>query len=203
MDIKKILPVFSYIFHPIFISFYGVLLYLWLSEIKLNSSITLVLLIQVVILTMLLPLSLYYLMKAMGYIQSFTEATIKERKIPVLLQAIFLFILIRFSEFVIELPSLYYYFIGGLISSLCAFLFTVFKFKVSLHMIGITSLLAFTISLGVYLNLTITPLIAILFVIVGNVASSRLYMNSHTVEELIAGSIIGLFSQIILWQFYL
>jgi hypothetical protein len=203
MDIKKILPAFSYIFHPIFISFYGVLLYLWLSETKLNSSITLVLLIQVVILTMLLPLSLYYLMKAMGYIQSFTEATIKERKIPILLQAVFLFILMRFSGFIIELPTLYFFFIGGLISSLCALIFTIFKFKVSLHMIGITSLLAYTIGLGVYLNLTITSLIAILFVIVGSVASSRLYMKSHTVEELIAGSIIGLLSQMILWQFYL
>ena len=203
MDLKKILPIFSYIFHPIFISIYGVLLYLWLSETPFKSSITLVLLIQVVILTMLLPLSIYYLMKAMGYIQSFTEATIKERKIPILLQAVFLFILIRFSGFINELPALFYFFIGGLIASLCAFLFTIFKFKISLHMIGVTSLLAFTIGLGVYLNLTLVPLIAVLIVIVGNVASSRLYMKSHTVEELITGSIIGLFSQILLWQFYL
>jgi len=125
------------------------------------------------------------------------------RKIPILLQAVFLFILIRFSGFIIELPTLYFFFIGGLISSLCALIFTIFKFKVSLHMIGITSILAYTIGLGVYLNLTITSLIAILFVIVGSVASSRLYMKSHTVEELIAGSIIGLLSQMILWQFYL
>ena len=142
-------------------------------------------------------------MKAMGYIQSFTEATLKERKIPILLQALFLFFLINFSGFIKDLPAIYYFFVGGLIASLCALLFTIFRFKVSLHMIGVTSLLAYTISLGVYLNLSIVPLIAIVIVIVGNVASSRLYMKSHTVEELIAGSIIGLFSQIILWQFYL
>ena len=203
MDLKKILPAFSYIFHPIFVSIYGVLLYLWLSETPFNSSLTLILLIQVVILTMLLPLSIYYLMKAMGYIQSFTEATIKERKIPILLQALFLFLLISFSGFIKDLPAIYYFFIGGLIASLGALLFTIFRFKVSLHMIGVTSLLAYTISLGVYLNVSIVPLIAIVIVIVGNVASSRLCMKSHTVEELIAGSIIGLFSQIIIWQFYL
>jgi hypothetical protein len=203
MNLKKILPIFSYIFHPIFISFYGVLLYLWLSETKLNSSITIILLIQVIILTLLLPLSIYYLMKATGYIKSFTEASIKERKIPILLQAIFLFILIQFSEFVTELPSIYYFFFGGLIASLCALLFTIFNFKVSLHMIGINLLLAYTVGLDVYLNVSIIPLIALLIVVVGGVASSRLYMKSHTVEELIAGTIIGLFSQIILWQFYL
>ena len=203
MDIKKVLPIFSYIFHPIFISLYGVLLFLLLSDAKLYSSISIVLLIQVAILTMLLPLSIYYLMKAMGYIKSFTEATIKERKIPILLQAVFLFILIKFSGFVTELPAILYFFMGGLIASLCALLFTIFKFKISLHMIGVTSLLAYTISLGVYLNISIIPLIAVLIVIVGNVASSRLYMKSHNIEELIAGSIIGLFSQILLWQFYL
>lgn len=203
MDIKKVLPIFSYIFHPIFISLYGVLLFLLLSDAKLYSSISIVLLIQVAILTMLLPLSIYYLMKAMGYIKSFTEATIKERKIPILLQAVFLLILIKFSGFVTELPAILYFFMGGLIASLCALLFTIFKFKISLHMIGVTSLLAYTISLGVYLNISIIPLIAVLIVIVGNVASSRLYMKSHNIEELIAGSIIGLFSQILLWQFYL
>jgi hypothetical protein len=203
MNLKKILPVFSYIFHPIFISFYGVLLYLWLSKTNLNSSITIILLIQVIILTVLLPLSIYYLMKATGHIISFTEASIKERKIPILLQAIFLFILIQFSEFVTELPSIYYFFFGGLIASLCALLFTIFNFKVSLHMIGVNILLAYTIGLGVYLNVSIISLIALLIVVVGGVASSRLYMKSHTVEELIAGTIIGLFSQIILRQFYL
>lgn len=203
MDIKKILPLFSYIFHPIFISFYGVLLYFWLSNISIITSLSLIIFIQVVILTILLPLSLYYLMKAMGYIKSFTEATIKERKIPILLQALFLFILIKFSGFIYEIPALYYFFIGGFISSLIAFIFTFFKFKVSLHMIGICSLLSFLIGIGVYLNVVLIPLIALLTFFVGSVASSRLYMKSHTIEELIAGTIIGLFSQIIVWQFYL
>ena len=203
MDIKKILPSFSYLFHPIFISFYGVLLYLWLSKTSLTTSLSLIILIQVTILTILLPLSLYYLMKAMGYIKSFTEATINERKIPILLQGIFLLVLIKFSGFISEIPALYFFFFGGLISSSVAFIFTFFKFKVSLHMIGICSLLAFLISLGVYLNLFVLPLIALNTIIVGCVASSRLYMKSHTVEELIAGTIMGLFSQILVWQFYL
>jgi hypothetical protein len=202
MDLKKLLPFFSYIFHPIFVTFYGVLLYIWLSKLGFNS-LAIVLLIQVIILTMLLPLSIYYLLKATGRIKSFTEATINERKFPIVLQALFLFLLLQFSGFLENLPALYFFIAGGLISTITAFIMTLLNFKVSLHMIGVCSLFAFVVGLYVYLNVQILLLIAILIVILGCVASSRLYMKSHNYTELIAGSFIGLLSQLILWQFYL
>ncbi len=202
MDLKKTLPLFSYIFHPIFITFYGVLLYIWLAEVGINS-LSLLLLIQVIILTIFLPLSIYYLLKATGHIKSFTEATINERKFPILLQATFLFILLKFSGFIEDLAPLYFFMLGGLIASIVAFLLTFVNFKVSLHMIGVCSLLLFITSLGISLNISIIPLIALMIVIVGNVASSRLFMKSHDTTELIAGSFIGFLSQVILWQFYL
>lgn len=202
MDLKKILPLFSYVFHPIFITLYGVLLYILLSGLGFNS-LSLLLLIQVVILTILLPLSVYYLLKATGHVKSFTEATINERKFPILLQATFLFLLLKFSGFIEELPALYFFFLGGLIASIIAFVLTFLNFKVSLHMIGVCSLLAFVISLFIYLNKDLIALIALMIVIVGNVASSRLYMKSHNYTELFAGALIGLFSQVLLWRFYL
>lgn len=202
MDLKKILPLFSYVFHPIFITLYGVLLHILLSGLGFNS-LSLLLLIQVVILTILLPLSVYYLLKATGHVKSFTEATINERKFPILLQATFLFLLLRFSGFIEELPALYFFFLGGLIASIIAFVLTFLNFKVSLHMIGVCSLLAFVISLLIYLNKDLIALIALMIVVVGNVASSRLYMKSHNYTELFAGALIGLFSQVLLWRFYL
>lgn len=202
MDLKKILPIFSYIFHPIFISFYGICIYFWLSKIGINS-LSIILSIQVVILTILLPISIYFLMKALGYLQSFTEATINERKYPLLLQSIFIFVLLKFSGLLEDLPAIYFFFLGGLIASLTAFILTFLNFKVSLHMIGISSLLSFTISLSVYLNIFIIPIISVLIILVGNVASSRLYMKSHTIVELLAGTFIGCISQVLLWKLYL
>lgn len=202
MDYKKILPLFSYLFHPIFISFYGLMFYVWFSQSSFNA-LFLVLLIQVLILTMLLPLSIYFLMKAMGFIQSFTEANVQERRFPILLQILFLLILIKFSGYLDSIPSLYFFFLGGIIASFFALLFSLLKFKVSLHMIGICSLFAFVVSLGIHFNVNTISILALLIVIIGNVASSRLYMKSHSVNELIAGSAIGIISQIILWQFYL
>ena len=61
--LKKVLPLFSYIYHPIFISIYGTLFYFLVSPsyeyIPLNKVY--LILIQVAILTLLLPLSLYFL----------------------------------------------------------------------------------------------------------------------------------------------
>ncbi|WP_338410523.1 hypothetical protein [uncultured Flavobacterium sp.] len=203
MDIKKLLPLFSYVFHPIFISIYGLLIYLITSKTAIFSSFTLLLVIQVLILTLLLPLSIYFLLKATGYINSFTEATIQERKTPILLQIIFLILLIKFSSLINDIYILYYFFVGGLIAAVSAFMLTFVSIKISLHMMGVCSLLAFTICLGLYLNTSLISLIACEIFVVGSVASSRLYMKSHSVSELISGSIIGLISQIILWQYYL
>ncbi len=202
MNYQKILPIFSYIFHPIFVSFYGLLLYFWWSDSDFNS-VTFVLFIQVVILTILLPLSIYFLLKAIGLIHSFTEATIQERRLPIFLQILFLGLLLKFSSFLDTIPLLYFFFLGGIIAGALALIFSLLKFKVSLHMMGVCSLFIFAISISIMLNSNTIPLIAFLIVIIGNVASSRLYMKSHTVDELIAGSAIGMISQAILWQFYL
>ncbi|HBK82189.1 MAG TPA: hypothetical protein DDZ41_01095, partial [Flavobacterium sp.] len=198
MQIKKILPVFSYLFHPIFISLYGVLMYIQFAQLGINS-ITLLLLIQVIILTVLLPLSIYSLMKALGNIQSFTEASIKQRRLPIFLQAAFLFILIKYNQYMPQFPALFFFFAGGFIAAIMALLGTFLNFKVSLHMIGICSLLVFLISLSLYFNYAALLIIAGFIVITGCVATSRLYMKSHTIEELVAGAIIGIFSQLAMW----
>lgn len=97
MDLKKILPVFSYIFHPIFVSLYGTLFFFLITNSFFYNSQIIVTLIQVTILTLLLPLSMYFLFRSLGVVSSFTEASISERKMPIAVQAILLFVLIKFS----------------------------------------------------------------------------------------------------------
>jgi hypothetical protein len=197
------LPLFSYVFHPIFISVYGVVLYLWISEATLFSSIAFLLLIQVSILTLLLPISIFFLLKAIGNVKSFTEATIRERRFPIFLQALFLLLLISFSGFIKEELVLYYFFSGGIISSIVALSATFLNFKISLHMIGIASLFAFIINLSIYYSLNTINILAVVIVLMGHVASSRLYMKSHNVVELFAGTLLGIISQFVLCPLYL
>jgi hypothetical protein len=203
--LKKVLPIFSYIYHPIFISIYGTLFYFLVSPSYdyIPISKVYLILIQVTILTLLLPLSLYFLFVSLGIISSFTEASLKERKIPITIQVLLLFFLLKLNISLEELPELYYFFLGGFISSLLALFSVLIKFKVSLHMIGISSLSAYIFSLATIYEIPLVNSVALSIICVGLVASSRLYMKSHTKIELLVGLLIGIFSQVSLWYFWL
>ena len=203
MDLKKALPIFSYIFHPIFVSLYGALFYFLITKNFFYPSQIYVTLLQVTILTLFLPLSIYFLFRSLGIVSSFTEATLKERRMPIAVQAIMLLILLRFSVSKEVTVELYYFFLGGLISGVLALASVVLKFKASLHMIGITAFTAFTYGLSVYYKLPFVNLFAFCIVCIGLVASSRLYMKAHNYTELIVGLLIGLIPQVYLYRYWL
>ena len=203
MDLKKILPVFSYIFHPIFVSIYGTLFFFLVTRSFFYDSQIYVTLIQVVILTLLLPLSIYFLFRSLGVVSSFTEATLKERQMPIAVQAILLLVLLKFSISKEITTELFYFFLGGLISSILVLASVILKFKASLHMIGISALTAFVYGLSSYYQLPFVNLFAFCIVCMGLVASSRLYMKAHTYPELLVGIIIGLTPQLFLYRYWL
>lgn len=194
MKLKKYLPIFSYIFHPIFISLYGTLFYFLFIPHYASENFIYLSLIQVSILTLFLPLALYFLLVSLGHISSFTEASIKERKIPIFIQAVLLFSLIYLNKFKLT-PDLFYFFLGGFISAVLAFISVLMKYKSSLHMIGISSLATFIYVMNVQHELPFINIVAFSVVCVGLVASSRLYMKSHTSNELIVGFLIGFIPQ--------
>ncbi len=203
MDLKKILPVFSYIFHPIFISIYGALLYFIITRNFFYEAQIYVTLIQVVILTLLLPLSMYFLFRSLGITSSFTEATLKERRMPIATQALLLLVLLKFSISREVTSELFFFFLGGLISAVLVLASVILKFKASLHMIGISALTAFVYGLNLYYQLPFVNLFAFCIICMGLVASSRLYMKAHTYLELVVGISIGLLPQVLLFKYWL
>jgi hypothetical protein len=203
MDFKKCLPLFSYIFHPIFSSIYGTLFFFVIAKNYFNNPQIYITLIQVTILTVLMPLSMYFLFRSLGLLSSFTEASISERRMPIVIQAILLFVLIKYSISKEMFTELYYFFLGGLLSTLVVLSAVLLKFKASLHMIGISALTAFIYGLSVYYQLPFTYLIGICIICMGFVASSRLYKKAHTPIELIAGIFIGMVPQLLLFKYWL
>jgi hypothetical protein len=203
MDLKKILPVFSYIFHPIFVSIYGTLFYFLITHSFFYNSQIIVTIVQVTILTLLLPISMYFLFRSLGVVTSFTEASISERKMPIAVQALLLFVLIKFRVSKDTVGELYFFFLGGFFSSVVVLASVILKFKASLHMIGISALTCFIYGISLYYQIPFINLIAFCIVCMGFVATSRLYMKAHTYLELIAGIIIGAGPQIFLFQYWL
>jgi hypothetical protein len=100
-------------------------------------------------------------------------------------------------------PELHFFLLGGLLSSLLALILLFGNIKASLHMIGMSSLTVFTIGLSMHLQIQSTFTIAMLILLNGIVASSRLEMNAHTNKELIIGFMLGAIPQLLLLVLWL
>jgi hypothetical protein len=201
--LKKILPFFSYLFHPIFIPLIGTLLYLLFDDTYFTKAQCYLLIFQIVIITFFLPLSFFYLLRTFGKVDNIMLSDLNQRKIPLLMQMALTIVLITESVTVERFPELFYFFLGGLISTFFAFLFLFSKLKSSIHMIGISAITFFIIGTSMHNQINIIYLIATTFFITGLIASSRLEMKAHSLKELIIGYCIGMLPQIVLWYFWL
>lgn len=128
---------------------------------------------------------------------------VSQRKIPLIIQILLIFLLIRKSGAIALIPELYFFFLGGLLSAGIAFFYLFANIKSSLHMIGISSLTAFAVGLSLHYHINIINSIVSLLMLNGIVVSSRLEMKAHTITELAIGFGIGLFPQMLLWYFWL
>jgi membrane-associated phospholipid phosphatase len=201
--VKKILPLFSYLFHPIFISVLATTFYFFTTNKYFVYDEIYLFIIQVLLMTVFIPLAFFYLLITLGKIDSMMVTHVSQRKIPLIIQIFLLCILIFKNITKDNIPELYYFFLGSIISSLIALLLVYFKKKISLHMLGMAALTTFLISCYLHFQIKEIYFISLLLCCNGLVASSRLYMKAHSLKELILGYIIGLLPQLILLFFWL
>lgn len=189
---------FSYAAHPIFVPLVATLWYLYaLQEALIPAQMALVLL-QVLILTVILPLCAFLLLRAADKAHSIMLSEVGQRKRPLLLQLGFMAMLVWRSIKVDYFPELHFFFLGAIWSTAIAYLLTFIKFKTSLHLMALGGLLGFVIGLSAFQLENNLPVLAGLFVLTGLVAASRLEMQAHDVKEVLTGWIIGLLPQLIL-----
>ena len=200
---QRFLRSFGYLFHPLFIPVYATLFYFFVARTYFYKHEIYLVFIQVLILTVLLPISLYYLLKSLGKIKSSILLDKKERRLPLAFYSFLLFILIQHSFSTFVIPELYFYFLGILISTLLALSFVLIGYKSSLHMMAIASFTVFVIGISLYYNIRFVSLVAFLIVCCGFVASSRLMVKAHSLSELALGTFIGIAPQIALGYVWL
>jgi hypothetical protein len=196
LKLKKILPIFSYIFHPLFTPIQACLFYFLFHIADYKTELIRSVFLQISISTILIPMVLYYLLRHAGKVDSIMISEIEQRKIPLVFQS-FLFIILLKKGIPLEYyPELHFFFIGALFSTLFALGLLYAKIKASLHMLAISALTVFVFGLNIHLqtgNLYIVPLLLLLN---GFVASSRLVMQAHTPKELIVGLLLGSIPQL-------
>ncbi|PRZ20319.1 hypothetical protein [Flavobacterium granuli] len=200
---KKLLPPFSYIFHPIFIPIYATLFYLFANDSYFVSREKYVVLIQVFIISFIIPILFFFLLRYTGKISSTMAPDLSERKIPLVIQCFLIILLVRKSITIDRYPELHFFFLGALLSTMIALLLLFVKTKASLHMMGISGLTLFVFGLSLHYHTQHIYTIAFLILMNGLVASSRIEMKAHTIKELIIGLLLGSIPQMLLLYLWL
>lgn len=158
---------------------------------------------QILIITVIIPMIAFLLLRMAGKIDSIMVAEVSQRKFPLLIHSFLIILLVRKSITIDRYPELHFFFLGVLMSTLQALILSFFKIKASLHMMGISALTVFVIGICIHYHIQNPLLIAFLILINGFVASSRLEMKAHTSTELIIGFLLGSVSQILLFYLWL
>lgn len=200
---KRISEFLTYLMHPLIMPLAGVVIYFLVTP-KFNDLDTQKrLFFSILILTVLIPIVFFFLLKNVGLIKSFELSGIKERKIPLLIYIIInLIIVLKIidKDFSIEL---HYYFIGIIGTLIACLVLAFFDFKVSLHITGISALTLFIIGLSFHYQKNLTLWISVLIFSLGATATARLYLKSHSSAEIWVGLFLSAFTQIMAFNYWL
>ncbi len=193
----------SFIFHPVLMPLLGVLFYFSRTPRYIPEPIVKAKLFSVTILTIVLPILLFYLLKTLKKIDSFHLETTKERVLPLVLQCAIVILIFTRVLPQNEIPELYFFFIGILCSTLTCLILALMDIKASIHMIAAAGFFMFAVAIGIHFQININGSIALMCIVLGAIASSRLHMKAHTPIELVIGFFIGFLPQLIMLNYWL
>lgn len=193
----------SYIFHPLFMPLAGTSAYFIITPKYSPATLQNHVLLPVLILTVIIPIIAFFILRNIGLLSSALAISIEQRKYPLYIHIILLLIVVYKvvpSQYAFEL---YYYFIG-LIAAAFTTLFLLFlRVRSSMHVMGMGSLFMFLVCLSIHFEINITLAVSLLTLATGLVATSRLYLRAHSKIEVFIGFLIGSVSQLMLIKFWL
>ena len=181
----------------------GVIFYFSKSPRYIPFDIIQAKMVSLFILTVILPILLYLLLKTVGVVNTINLETTKERIYPLLLNGIVILIVLQRILTPTQAIELYFFFVGILISNMACLLLVIMKFKASIHMIAVSGVFMFFIALSIHFSININGTLALMCIIMGAIATSRLHLKAHTYKELILGVFIGFMPQLILVSYWL
>lgn len=193
----------AYLFHPLLMPLFGAVLYYYITPRFIEPELLRTKLYAISIITIFIPIITFFLLKNLGFVNTIHLKQVHERKVPLIIQCCLILLIVKMVYSPYDSPELYYFFVGILFSSMAALTLAFFKFKVSLHQMGIAGVTMFLIAISVYFQVNILLWLALFFFGNGWVATSRLHTNSHTYPELIAGFFLGLVPQLMMLNFWL
>jgi len=188
----------SYLLHPISFPIIGALFYMSILPRYVSEGYRMFILGIVFFGTFIIPILLLIFLKKARMISSFHLPNIEERKYPLLLFS-FLAILVGRLLFKAALVNeLAIHFIAGGLGLLIIYVFLWKSLKISIHTLGIGSLIGFVIQISLHYQLNLLYVLAGLFLVFGILAKARVALKAHSSIEVLLGLGVGIFTQVLL-----
>ncbi len=194
--IKAISKILSYLFHPLLIPTLFVLLLLYTNPFSFAGMSTGIVIAVVFINTFMFPAIAILLLRKLDFIDSFEMHDHKQRIIPLVITIVcyvWAFLAIRKINFPYMMGV---FMLGTLVSIFASFVINVF-FKISLHMVGISGALTAMMLLVFVSPSDMSYYFLAIILLTGAIASARLYLGAHTMKEVYAGFLVGMFGQVL------
>jgi hypothetical protein len=187
----------SYMLHPLLMPFYAVVLVMNLNTYiaySISPQLQRIILGLVFVTTTVMPVLTAIMLLQKGMIRSLEMENISERRIPFISTAFFYMIC---YYLLLQLPvprMLSLIVLGATITIFIAWLLS-FRWKVSIHMIGIGGLAGLLFGLSQVLNAGLVTMIIGAIFVSGMLGSARLFLGAHTPVQIYAGFGIGLVTE--------
>jgi membrane-associated phospholipid phosphatase len=200
---RGFLQIISYVLHPIFVPIAGTVIYFQVTPKYTSNEFESGNVLPIFILTVIIPIIAFLILKNLGLVKSAMMPTLKERRYPMYIGILLLLLVVYKvlpNNFTFEL----HYFFLGLISGTAASLALLYlNFKSSMHLMGMGSLVMYIICLSVHFEINITLALSFMILLTGLAASSRIFLKVHSKVELLIGFSIGVISQLLTVKFWL
>jgi membrane-associated phospholipid phosphatase len=189
--------ILSYLLHPLLMPFYTVLLILNLNtylSFSTSPALQRIVLLVVFVTTLAFPLltALIYLKK--GTIRSLEMETAAERRLPFMTSAIYYLICFFLIDKLPVSRLLGAMVLAASVTIVIAWVLS-YRYKVSIHMIGIGGLTGVLFALSGLLSADLTIPIIISFLIAGLLGTARLTLGAHSPSQIYSGFLIGFFTE--------
>lgn len=145
---------------------------------------------MVALMTIAFPITSALLLLRMGLVSSLQMPTKRERIAPYMMTIIYYAMAWYLLRRTPLHPAVHSLFLGALIALACTTI-TTFSWKISAHTVGIGGALGAIVGLSVLHSLPLLPVIALLIVLTGAVASARLIASDHTPAQVYTGAVLG------------
>jgi hypothetical protein len=185
--------VISYIFHPVLLPFYTLLMMLEPHSFfqgLIPGRDIIILLGSVLLSTAVFPLLMIYFLFRTGFVSSYFMQKKEERLFPLIAIAVFYYLTYYFLKG-ISISVLFSFFMLGSTLLVILALFLNFFFKISLHMVAIGGMTGFWTGLNIRQGTTHEIFLALLIFLGGLMGYARLQNGQHAPNEIYSGWLMG------------